>query len=60
MKKTARKLKLHRETVSRLDASVLGRIAGGDEETWEPYCTLHCVSGPLYECFGTFEPSCRC
>jgi hypothetical protein len=59
MKKSARKLKLHRETVSRLDASVLGRIAGGDE-TWEAYCTIHCVSGPLYECFGTFEASCRC
>ncbi len=45
MKKSVKKLKLNRETLSHLDASALTEAAGAD--------TLNCVSSP-YKCFLTF------
>lgn len=59
MRKSLKKLKLNRETLDRLNASELRAAAGGIDDSYH-VCTFECVSGPYYECFGTFDATCRC
>ena len=52
MKKSVKKLKLHRETVSVLDSSALAEVAGA-ALTWD------CLSSP-HRCFLTgFQDTCE-
>jgi len=46
MKKSVKKLKLHRETLSQLDAAALVEAAGGVD-------SIYCLSGPIHKCFLT-------
>ena len=52
MKKLARKLTLHRETVRQLSSGEVSRALGGNDRTNEPFCVSNAVTCGEVQCLA--------
>jgi hypothetical protein len=52
MKKLARKLTLHRETVRQLNLEEASRVLGGADRTNEPFCVSNAVTCGEVQCLA--------